>query len=163
MTFSDVATTMFTRARLSIFSFVFLMACTGDSRTAVQRLAVADTTVTWDASSRLVGDVDCDGVADSAFIGRTTSAVHVGLILGKVASPEILTFAIGSGIQKAVCSHTAALVFESLDYDPKDAVGEIDGFRRSAVCKGLNLGDGDCDSIHLFWNASSRHLDWWRA
>jgi len=160
MTFSDIATNLLTPARHSILCFVFLLDCTGDSRAGVQRLAAADTTVTWDASSRLVGDVDCDGVADSAFIGRTRSAVHVGLILGNAASPEILSFAIGSGIQKAVCSDNAALVFESLDYDPKEAVGEIDGFQRSAVCKGLNLGDGDCDHIHLFWNASSRHLDW---
>jgi hypothetical protein len=58
---------------------------------------------------------------------------YVGLILGNAASPEILTFAIGSGIQRAVCSHTAGLAFERLDYDPKEAVGEIDGFHRSAV------------------------------
>jgi hypothetical protein len=31
------------------------------------------------------------------------------------------------------------------------------------MCKGLNLGEGDCDSIHFFWNAKSGHLDWWRA
>ena len=48
-------------------------------------------------------------------------------------SSQFLTFAFGSGIQKAVCSHTAALAFERLDYDPKEAVGEIDGFHRSAV------------------------------
>ena len=93
----------------------------------------------------------------------TCLRARVGLILGNAASPEILTFGVGRETQQAVCSNTAALAFESLDYDPKEAVGEINGFQRSAVCKGLNLGDGDCDHIHLFWNASSRHLDWWRA
>jgi hypothetical protein len=117
----------------------------------------------WEISSKLVGDVDCDGVADSAFIGRSKSAVRVGLIRANATSPDILSFAIGSGIQDAVCTDKAALVFESLDYDPKEAVGEIDGFRRSTVCKGLNLGDGECDSIHIFWNTSSHRLDWWRA
>ena len=178
------------RAGLIFLGFVCLLACTGDpragskdrpasapaagavvgtssrtgaARTAVLRLAAADTTVSWDGSSRLVGDVDCDGVADSAFIGRAKSAVHVGLIRANVASPEILSFAIGSGTQKAVCSDKVVLVFESLDYDPKDAVGEIDGFHRSTVCKGLTLGDDDCDSIQMFWNTSSHHLDWWRA
>ena len=63
----------------------------------------------------------------------TCLRARVGLILGNAASPEILTFAFGSGIQKAVCSQTAALAFERLDYDPKEAVGEIDGFHRSAV------------------------------
>lgn len=181
---------MFMRTGLPVLGFLCLLACTGDSRggftdrptsapavgvvagassrtgsaqAAVQRLAAADTTIAWDASSQLVGDVDCDGVADSAFIGRTTSAAHVGLIRGNGASPAMLSFAIDPGMQKAVCSDNAALAFESLDYDPKDAVGEIDGFQRSAVCKGLNLGDGDCDSIHLFWNTSSRQLGWWRA
>jgi hypothetical protein len=57
----------------------------------------------------------------------------VGLILGNAASPEILTFGVGRETQRAVCSHTAGLAFERLDYDPKEAVGEIDGFHRSAV------------------------------
>ena len=190
MTSSEAAINMSKRAGLPFVGVVCLVACTGDpragsndrpasapvasavigtssragsARAAVLRLAAVDTTVTWDIESRLIGDVDCDGVADSAFIGRAKAAVHVGLIRAKVASPEILSFAIGSGIQEAVCSDKAALAFESLDYDPKDAVGEIDGFQRSTVCRGLNLGDGDCDSIHMFWNTSSHHLDWWRA
>ena len=26
-----------------------------------------------------------------------------------------------------------------------------------------NPGDGDCDSIHVFWNTSTHQLDDWRA
>ena len=130
---------------------------------ALLRLAALDTAVAWDAATRLVGDVDCDGVADSAFVGHSNSGVFVGLVRAVSASPEVLSFAVGSGIQQAVCSGNAVLTFESLDYDPGEAVGEIVGFHRSVVCKGLNLGDGDCDSIHMFWNTSTHHLDDWRA
>ena len=130
---------------------------------ALLRLAALDTAVAWDAATRLVGDVDCDGVTDSAFVGHSTSGVFVGLVRAASASPEVLSFAVGSGIQEAVCSDKAVLTFESLDYDPGEAVGEVAGFQRSVTCKGLNLGDGDCDSIHMFWNTSTHHLDDWRA
>ena len=174
------------RAGIPILGFVCLLACSGESqagskdktgrgpstgaaldtgsaRAAIARLAAADTTVKWDSSSRVIGDVDCDGVADSAFIGRASTVVHVGLIRATAASPEILSFGVGGAAQDAVCSDKAALVVESLDYDPKDAVGKVAGFKRSTGCKGLNLGDGECDRIHMFWNSNTHHLDWWRA
>lgn len=78
---------------------------------ALLRLAALDTAVAWDAATRLVGDVDCDGVADSAFVGHSTSGVFVGLVRAASASPEVLSFAVGSGIQEAVCSDKAVLTF----------------------------------------------------
>ena len=136
---------------------------TTSAQGALLRLAALDTAVAWDAATRLVGDVDCDGIADTAFVGRTKSRVFVGLVRAASASPEVLSFAIDSGIQQAVCSDKAVLIFESLDYDPGEAVGEVPGFQRSVTCKGLDLGDGDCDSIHMFWNTATQHLDDWRA
>ena len=131
--------------------------------TAIQRLRAADSSVTWEVQSVLIGDVDCDGVPDSAFVGRSPSRVDVGVVRARVPTPDILSFGVhGAGVQNAVGSNKAQLAFESLDYDPSEAVGEIDGFQRSKECRGLNLGDEDSDTMHLFWNRKSHHLDWWR-
>ena len=132
---------------------------TTSAQGALLRLAALDTAVAWDAATRLVGDVDCDGIADSAFVGHTKARVLVGLVRAASASPEVLSFA----IEQAVCSDKAVLTFESMDYDPGEAVGEVAGFQRSVTCKGLDLGDGECDSIHMFWNTATHHLDDWRA
>jgi hypothetical protein len=48
---------------------------------------------------------------------------------------------------------------ESLDYDPAEAVGKIDGFRRSKTCKGPRLEGGECDSVHVFWNHKTKRLN----
>jgi hypothetical protein len=131
-------------------------------RGAFHRLAVADTLVRWDADTALAGDVDCDGVVDSILVGRAASRIHVGMIRGSSDRPEILTLGIGAGRQDAVCSARARLTFESLDYDPTEETGELEGFQRSAVFKGLELGDGECDSIHMYWNRAANRLDYWR-
>lgn len=131
---------------------------------ALERLAAADSSVVWERQSLLVGDVDCDGVPDSVFVGRSASRVAVGVIRAAVRAPEIVSFGVNGGaVQDDVGSNQAQLAFESLDYDPRDEVGAIDGFQRSRVCRGLSLGDGDSDAMHIFWNHKSHHLDWWRA
>ena len=135
-----------------------------DSGSAVKRLRLADRLVHWDEQSVLSVDVDCDGRVDSAFVGRSDSAMYVGVVTNTRIPAEVLRFGLhGNAVQDAVCSDKAKLTVESLDYDPTDAVGALAGFQRSRVCRGLNLGEEDCDSIHLYWNHESHHLDWWRA
>lgn len=133
------------------------------SRTVLDRLSEAVPGVQWDAKSGLRADLDCDGRADQAFLGRNAGRVYVGLVRAAATKPEILDFAVDAGSQKAICAEPAKLVVESLNYDPTEAVGPIDGFRRSRTCKGLRLSGGECDSVHLFWNHASKSLDWWRA
>lgn len=131
---------------------------------AIQRLAASDSSVEWEPQTVLAGDFDCDGVPDSAFVGRSPSSVHVGLIRTNTPTPALLAFGThGSVVQDEVGSAKARLTLESLDYDPSEAVGAIEGFQRSKACKGLNLGDGESDSMHIFWNRKSHRLEWWRA
>ena len=129
---------------------------------AIALLAATDTSVAWMADSAFVGDVDCDGHADSAFVGRSTREIHVGLVATASDSPSIVPFRIGGGSQDAVCEASAALSTETLDYDPTEDTGPLEGFKRSAVCKGLSLSDDSCDSIHLYWNHNAGKLQWWR-
>ena len=132
-------------------------------QSAIQRLTAADSFVAWERQSILVGDVDCDGVPDSVFVGRSTVRVDVGLVRVNMLIPEVISFGVHAAVQNELGSNDAILKLESLDYDPSEAVGEVEGFQRSTECHGLNLGDGESDSMHLFWNRKSHHLDWWRA
>lgn len=132
------------------------------SGTALERLSESRPNVRWETKSGLRADVDCDGRPDQAFLGRSGGRVYVGVVRAAAQKPEILDFAVDAGIQKAICAEPAKLVVESLDYDPTDAVGPIDGFHRSRRCRGLELSGGECDPIHLFWNHASKNLDWWR-
>ncbi len=132
-------------------------------RSVRQRLASLDSSVTWEPASLLIADIDCDGKPDSIFVGRSPVRVAVGLIRAADLAPDVISFGVHGGIHEdEVGSNDAQLALESLDYDPRDMIGEIDGFQRSNVCKGLNLGDGESDSMHLFWNHKSHQLDWWR-
>ena len=62
----------------------------------------------------------------------------------------------------AVCSATAVLQMEELNYDPAEVPVDLQGFRQSSACKGLQLADNECDSIHMYWNGVKRRMDWWR-
>ena len=129
---------------------------------ALAALSAADRTVRWVADSTLIGDFDCDGTADSAFVGRGPTEIHVGVVGGARGAPTVLRFAIGADQQAGVCTAAAVLAFESLDYDPAQLVGPLEGFQRSVRCKGLLLSDGQCDAVHIYWNDASRQFDWWR-
>ena len=107
-------------------------------------------------------DCDCDGKNDRVYLGRFKGNVFVGFV-SATGSVDMLEFAVNPSVQRAICREPAKLDVESLDYDPTEAVGRIDGFVRSKTCKGLRLsGGGGCDHVHIFWNRKTGSLDWWR-
>jgi hypothetical protein len=129
---------------------------------ALHLLSLSRPDIQWDAKSALRADFDCDGSLDEAFLGRSAGKVYVGVVRAGVEQPEILEFGVDPSRQAAICQEPAKLAIESLDYDPTEEVGRIDGFVRSRRCKGLVLSGGECDEIHLFWNHKTKHVTWWR-
>jgi hypothetical protein len=115
----------------------------------------------WEARV-LTLDCDCDGRNDRAYLGRFKGHVLVGFASAAGSSVDFLEFSVDAGAQAAICREPAKLEVESLDYDPTEAVGKIEGFVRSKTCKGLRLSGGECDAIHIFWNRKTKSLDWWR-
>ena len=127
------------------------------------RLASADSTVRWVLDSAVVADFDCDGRVDSAFVGRAVNRISVGIVRGSTDSPTVAGFGVhGSAVQEDVGSASASLTLETIDFDPKDDVGDLEGFERSASCKGLNLADGNSDAMHIYWNHKTGALSAWR-
>jgi hypothetical protein len=134
------------------------------ARTTAALLTTTSPGVHWDVDSAVVADIDCDDRVDTAAVGRKDDEVRVGLVRGaELSPPQVLAFAVSTAEQAAVCSVDVALEVESMDKELRDE--EMDppaGYQRSATCQGLALGDGNCDSIHLYWNHDSSQLDWWR-
>ncbi len=91
-------------------------------------------------------------------MGVSESEIVIAVFLnGLDTRPEVLRY---SG--KARNPKTAELKIEDLDYDPKEVIGsDLDGFRRSKACKGLNFSDGEKDSAHIYWNHKSHRFEDW--
>ena len=130
---------------------------------AFARLQAADPAVSWVTDSAIVADIDCDHAADTVVIGRKRGEVHVGVARAADPDPQILIFDVGRNAKNAVCGVRAGLTLESLDWDPGErGLASLAGFRRSATCKGVGLGDGDCRPAHIFWSHSTKHLEWYQ-
>lgn len=109
-------------------------------------------------------DVDCDGVDDTAQMDYVEDRVRVTVTLAATKTSQSLEFGLGnSGAQDSLCGTEATLEIEDMDYDLIEAFGENpEGLRQSKTCKGLRLMDGECDSMHIFWNHETMRVDWWR-
>ena len=105
------------------------------------------TRVAWRRHSIVSGNLTCQGRKEHAILGVSESEIVIAVFVnGLDTRPEVLRY---SG--KARNPKTAELKIEDLDYDPKEVIGsDLDGFRGSKSCKGLNLSDGETDSAHIY-------------
>jgi hypothetical protein len=112
--------------------------------------------VTWKADSIVTGDFTCRGHKEQAILGIGKREVVVAVFInGPDKKPEILMDEFHQPAE-------TQLKTESLDYDPKEGIGEVpEGFQRSKVCQGLNINDDRTDSFHVYWNHKSGEFDWW--
>lgn len=101
------------------------------------------------------GNAPVRGRTEQGILGLSKSEIVVAVFVnGTSAAPEVLRDTVRN--REAV-----ELKTETLDYDPKDIVGDLEGFQRSNVCRGLTLGDGMIDSRHTYWNHASLRFDSW--
>jgi hypothetical protein len=112
--------------------------------------------VVWQPKSVEVADFTCDGRADYAIRGLDPKDIVIAVFIkGLASAPEVIR-------DRARSREFAKIRIESLDYDPKEILGDdLQGFRRSKTCKGLNLYDDMVDSLHLFWNRATKRFDGW--
>jgi hypothetical protein len=124
-------------------------------------------TVKGDEKSIVSADINCDGRTDFAILGYEKNVLYVMLVRGELSeTSKVDTLAIGLGnpsSQNHLCGKKAKLNLESQEYDLTEELGENpEGFKKSKICKGLNVSDGMCDSFHIYWNHKTNSLDSWR-
>ena len=126
-------------------------------------MAHADT-IKWDDSSIVSADISCDGVPDTAKLGYIENRVRLSVTIGTSGETQSIEFGLGeSGYQGSLCGTDAILKVTDMDYDLVEIFGENpEGFKQSKTCKGLNVSAGECDSMHIFWNHKTKHINWWR-
>ena len=112
--------------------------------------------VTWSLKSVVKGDFSCSGRVGQAILGTTSKEIVVAIFLhGTSEAPEVIRDSVRD-------IRSAQLKVEGLDFDPKEDLGYVlEGFKRSRRCKGLNLSDGQIDSLHLYWDTVHRRFEGW--
>ena len=152
-----------------------LLFVTAGSAAATQGAPVAEAAerfapgMRWAAETSVALDLTCRGRQEFALLGfgpaesmasSSPGTVVVAVFVGGLTRPpRLLRFT-------EVSPAKARLTVESLDQPAaalKEELGALpSGWRRSATCKGLNLGDGETDAFHLYWHVTLRGLAFWR-
>ena len=150
--------TVRTRFAIGIFCFIPLLAvaATNDAATAANYFFP---NFEWKTGTVKKADLNCDGRTDLAILGFNGGKVGVAIFMhGHRQKPALLEFA-------AYEPKLAELKIEMLTNtrtDFREMLGEMpDGYRRSKVCRGLSVGDGDRDSTHIYWNHKKKGFSTW--
>jgi len=111
--------------------------------------------VKWKAESTVSADFTCQGHMQHAVLGIDQEQIVIAVFLnGANRRPVVLR-----DLGRATAS--AFLETEDLDWDPNEDGMNLPGFQRSKKCKGLNLGDDEVDSLHLYWNHKAHQFVGW--
>jgi hypothetical protein len=112
-------------------------------------------------SSVVRGDFDGDGVIDRATLVQSESKVEISIERGGTsAAVQVLEFGVGPSRQDAICQLPAELIAAPQICSPMDE--PLPGCKVITGAIGLTLSDGQCDSIHLYWDHAASHMAWWR-
>ncbi|MDC8784798.1 hypothetical protein [Roseateles koreensis] len=126
-------------------------------------LAKAKPSIRWDSASAVAGDFDGRSSRGGAMLGYAGSKVYLAIQAGsrgKSLRYQYLEFGVGPGAQAAICSAPAKLEVYPLECSMEE--GELPGCKATKGASGLSIVDGDCDSIHLYWDHVSNRMQWWR-
>lgn len=106
-------------------------------------------------------DVNGDGVADVITLVQNASRATVKVTLGGGRpGTSSLEFGVNESAQNALCALPATLVVEDLACASKDA--SLPGCDPQRGGEVMRLSAGDCDAMHLYWDARTNKLAWWR-
>jgi len=140
--------------------------------------------VQWERDSVLLGEVTLDREIDAVVLGLKGSSVLVGILAGpftRFSKYWILELATNSQSQEGLCGsqEDARLRLEKLTIpeeapkgcDQAEVARECRRWRQAAQLvylaaargsKGINLGDGKCDSFHIRFDPVRREPTWSR-
>lgn len=127
--------------------------------------AVHLSNIDWDNEPAFTMDLDCDGKEDKIYLGYIEEDFVVKAIVSSQEQPDQLQFGLSQpSRQDALCGAKIELsAFESNPEMLQEIFGEVpEGYHSSGQCLELNVSDGECDSIHIFWNHKENKMNWWR-
>jgi hypothetical protein len=127
--------------------------------TALDVLHLRQPATKWDSKSLLQADLDQDGTADFAVLGRGEDHFVVGIVHGPVNAGKDGVWTLDfpwDGGEDALCAKHAKIALESLE---ENEGPEED---QPHTGQGLNLSDDRCDAFHIYWNPRKKQFDWWR-
>lgn len=109
-------------------------------------------------------DIDCDGREDAAQLEYFSNRAVLSVTLTRLEERQSLQIPMANDPEwLEACSGVPLLAAESTDYDISRKLGSNPpGFVASTSCKGLKVLGDECNTIHVFWDHDSSHLDWWR-
>ena len=117
----------------------------------------------WQPGSVLTGDFSCHGNEDVAILGASATSIFVAVFLGGLEqAPQVLEYS--ASVRNA---QFAMLAIEPIGASVEEIEADIgyvpEGMRPSTSCVGLNMGDGEVDSAHIYWDHDAqRFKDWVR-
>ena len=118
----------------------------------------------WNHSLIVTADINRTGIADSAQLGISSDSV--GLLLTVDSKPlPIIDIPIDGSKQFGICPGSAPSISVVPQSDaPLNALGETPrGYEICQDCVEIEVGGGECDSIHFYWDTTANELAWWRA
>ncbi|MFO1226406.1 hypothetical protein [Roseateles sp.] len=143
---------------------LWAIACRADglSEQMLRDVVNAKPSVRWDAASVVPGNFDGKSSGRGAMLGYAGSKVYLAIQTGTRAERpryQFLEFGVGATAQAAICTAPAKLEVYPLDCS---ADGDaLPGCKASKGASGLSIVDGDCDSIHLYWDHDAKLMRWW--
>jgi hypothetical protein len=119
--------------------------------------------VQWDMASAVFADFDGSGRKSGAMLGYKAKKVVLAIQTAadtKSGKIQYLELSVDRGVQAAICSAPARLEVYALECSSDGQ--PLPGCKAVPGSSGLSIVDGECDSIHLYWNQVLGHMQWWR-
>lgn len=133
---------------------------------AIAKLNMVVSGVTWNASKARLADVTCDGKPDVILFGtrgnRKDRAVWIGVMPSGSGKPQTMQFPVIGAAQDGFAEIPTRISVYPLNCDT-DAVGHLDGCVPRKGCEAFSLDSGETDPFNFFWDARRSELGWWRS
>ena len=137
--------------RFLAFAFVALVAQAAPARDADRPMAVT-------------ADLDGNGEMDIARLTRSGESVGLRVTINSTPLPAIEIPVDGSR-EFGICPGSPPSIrIVAQSEAPLNALGEMPhGYAMCPTCVEIEVGGGDCDPVHFYWDVIAGKLAWWRA
>ena len=118
----------------------------------------------WDVASARAGDIDGDGKKDWIVLGYLKGEIALGVVVtsdGVGENPQILRLPVSRNVQMAICSTPAKLVVLPLNCTADDN-STFPGCQLSSGAVSVQVDDGECDPVNVYWAHDRKHIVSWR-